>query len=149
MATVPQTYNSTRKWLCVPTFEPGQHTMIHPRKCSTRWCLGRPLHRSVSLAPLGSTIKQGSSPDAVPNTRITSPMPPEPVRDATGSPTCVTFADYIANLPLWERDLLARPKTDFCVMILPCMTYCSKYPDHQRRWPEDDCGSFGWLIGAK
>jgi hypothetical protein len=42
------------------------------------------------------------------------PMPSEPVHDAIRSPICVTSADYIATIPLWERELLAHATKEFC-----------------------------------
>jgi hypothetical protein len=32
----------------------------------------------------------------------------EPVEDAVPEPICATFAEYVATLPLWKSDLIAK-----------------------------------------
>jgi hypothetical protein len=52
-------------------------------------------------------------------------MLPEPVEDAVPSRMfCATFAEYVATLPLWKSDLIA--KATEAALILPCSNYCNK-----------------------
>jgi hypothetical protein len=41
-------------------------------------------------------------------------MPPEPAHNAVRAPINATFADYVATVPLWERDLLAHATEELC-----------------------------------
>jgi hypothetical protein len=78
-------------------------------------------------------------------------MPPELVHDAARVPICATFADYVAILPLWERDLLAHATEVYC-------PDSSLYELLQQRnvnilvasdgGHKNDHASFGWVIGT-
>jgi hypothetical protein len=79
-------------------------------------------------------------------------MPLEPVHDAVRAPINATFTDYVATLPLWERDLLAHATEEHCpassLYEVPQQTnvniLVASDGGHQ-----DDYGSFGWVIGTK
>ncbi len=99
-------------------------------------------------------------PDAVPVTVLLEtptlllcsvpPMPPEAVHDTSGTPPCETFAEHIATLPQWERELLASAtEQDFsdsslCELLQQKNTTTLAASDGGQK---DDHGSFGWVIG--
>jgi hypothetical protein len=80
------------------------------------------------------------------------PMPLEPAHDAVRSPINATFADYVATLPLWERDLLAHateehcPDSSLCELLQQTNVNILVASDGGHK---DDYGSFGWVIGTK
>jgi hypothetical protein len=62
-----------------------------------------------------------------------------------------TFADYVATLPLWERDLLAHATEEHCPdsslyeLLQQTNVNILVASDGGRK---DDYGSFGWVIGT-
>jgi hypothetical protein len=79
-------------------------------------------------------------------------MPLEPAHDAVRAPINPTFADYVAILPLWERDLLAHatedhyPDSSLCELLQQTNVNILVASDGGHK---DDYGSFGWVIGTK
>jgi hypothetical protein len=78
-------------------------------------------------------------------------MPPEPSHDTVRAPINATFADYVATLPLWERDLLAHATEDHCpdsslyglLQQTNINILVASDGGHN-----DDYGSFAWVIGT-
>jgi hypothetical protein len=78
-------------------------------------------------------------------------MPHEPAHDAVRAPINATFADYVATLPMWERDLLARATEEHCpgysLYELLQQTNVNILVASDGGHKIDD-GSFGWVIGT-
>jgi hypothetical protein len=79
-------------------------------------------------------------------------MPPEAVHDTSPAPPCETFAEHIATLPQWERELLAPateqdfPDSSLCELLQQKNTTILAASDGGQK---DDHGSFGWVIGTQ
>jgi hypothetical protein len=79
-------------------------------------------------------------------------MPSEPARDAARATACATFANYVATLPQWQRDLIARateihcPDSSLCELLQQRNVNILVASDGGQK---DDYGSFGWVIGTK
>jgi hypothetical protein len=80
------------------------------------------------------------------------PTQTEPVQDAVQAPICVTFADYVATLPLWDRDLIKLNIESYC----PDSSLCELLQQENVKilaasdgGHKDDYGSFGWVIGTE
>jgi hypothetical protein len=62
------------------------------------------------------------------------------------------FADYVATLPLWQRDLIARateincPDSSLYELLQQRNVSVLVASDGDQK---DDYGSFGWVIGTK
>jgi hypothetical protein len=91
--------------------------------------------RFVAVSKNAASFQDSRPPsDAVPVTVLLDtptllrcsipPMPLEPAHDAVRAPINATFADYVATLSLWERDLLAQRRRT--ALILPCANYCNR-----------------------
>jgi hypothetical protein len=80
------------------------------------------------------------------------PSPPEPVQNAVQTPICATFTDYLATLPLWERDLIKHnlesyfPDTSLCELLQQKNVNTLAASDGGHK---DDYGSYGWVIGTE
>jgi hypothetical protein len=79
-------------------------------------------------------------------------MQTELVHDAARALNCVTFAAYVATLPLWEQDPLAQatevncPDSSLYELLKQRNVNILVASDGGKK---DDFGSFGWVIGTK
>jgi hypothetical protein len=79
-------------------------------------------------------------------------MPPEAVHDTARTSTCETFAEHVATLPQWERELLAPateqsfPDSSLYELLLQENTTILATSDGGQKY---DLGSFGWVIGTQ
>jgi hypothetical protein len=120
----PAYYDSSSQMLCqmVPP-----HATATLGTSSTSWAYHPAgiecTRRFVAISKNAASFQDSRpTPDAVPVTVLLDtptllrcsipPMPLEPAHDAVRAPINATFADYVTNLPLWERDLLAHATED-------------------------------------
>jgi hypothetical protein len=77
-------------------------------------------------------------------------MPPEAVYDTARTPPCETFAEYVATLPPWERELLPLatelygPDSSLYELLQQKNRTILAASDGDQK---GDHGSFGWVIG--